>query len=106
MNLIRNEPETLHIGEDWRRVYNVTADFDISTSRAICKVRSIQGKLLVEADCTVDGNSVYVIIDANKTMGIGKVIKTAKYDVFLIGDNYTAKLIMGDIVIVNDVSMH
>mgnify|MGYP001263422234 FL=1 len=48
MDFIRKENETLHIGADWRRAYTLTTDMDISAGHAICKVRSIQGKLLCE----------------------------------------------------------
>lgn len=46
MNFIRNEPETLHIGADFRRGYEVSAGFDLSNCTAVMKVRSVQGKLL------------------------------------------------------------
>ena len=53
MNFIRNEPETLHIGADYRRGYEVSADFDLSNCTAVMKVRSLQGKLLAEAECVM-----------------------------------------------------
>lgn len=43
MNFIRNEPETLHIGADYRRGYDVSADFDLTNCTAVMKIRSLQG---------------------------------------------------------------
>jgi hypothetical protein len=43
MNFIRNEPETLYIGADYRRCYEVSADFDLKSCTAVMKVRSLLG---------------------------------------------------------------
>ena len=89
MDLVRRENETMHIGEDWRRAYTIKDDVDLSGASAICKVRTKQGKLLCE-----------------ETLGIEKAYKKAEYDVFLVAGDLTYKLIMGDINIIHDVSMH
>nr|DAW49620.1 MAG TPA: hypothetical protein [Caudoviricetes sp.] len=64
MNFIRNEPETLHIGADYRRGYEVSANFDLTNCTAVMKVRSMQGKLLANAECVVHENIIYCTITA------------------------------------------
>lgn len=106
MNLIRNEPETLHIGEDFIRCYKVKADIDISNMTAVCKLRTLQGKLLLNAECNVDEDKVYVVFKGPDTLAINKVVRKAMYDVFIHDDDNYYKLIMGKVDIIHDVSMH
>lgn len=106
MNFIRNEPETLHIGADYRRGYEVSADFDLSNCTAIMKVRSLQGKLLAEAECVVHENIVYCTISAEATKNINRNYKSGQYDVFLIHGNEVTKIVMGDIKFIYDISAH
>lgn len=106
MNLIRNEPETLHIGEDFIRCYKVKADIDISNMTAVCKLRTMQGKLLLNAECSIHDNRVYITFSGPNTLSIHKSIKKAMYDVFIYDDDNYYKLIMGKVDIVHDVSMH
>ncbi|RKV97428.1 MAG: hypothetical protein D8G53_04825 [Candidatus Saccharimonas sp.] len=106
MDLVRRENETLHIGEDWRRAYTINNDVDLSGASAVCKVRTKQGKLLCEASTTIVGKTIMVTISKDVTIGIGKVYQKAEYDVFLIAGDVTYKLIMGDLNIIHDVSMH
>lgn len=106
MDLVRRENETLHVGEDWRRAYTITDDIDISQANAICKVRTKQGKVLCEAETSVNGQTIYVTISKDSTLSIDKAYNKAQYDVFLILEERTYKLIMGEITIIHDVSMH
>ena len=106
MNLVRRENETLHVGEDWRRAYTITDDIDISQANAICKVRTKQGKVLCEAETSVNGQTIYVTISKDSTLSIDKAYNKAQYDVFLMLEERTYKLIMGEITIIHDVSMH
>lgn len=106
MNFIRNEPETLHIGADYRRGYEVSADFDLSNCTAVMKVRSVQGKLLAEAECVIHDNIVYCTITAWATKNINRNYKIGKYDVFLIHGNDVTKIVMGDIKFIHDISAH
>lgn len=106
MDLVKRVNETLHIGEDWRRAYTITDDIDISQANAICKVRTKQGKLLCEAETVIDNKTIFVTISKNKTLAIGSTYTKAVYDVFLIQNNVSHKLIMGDITIIHDISMH
>lgn len=106
MDLVRRENETMHIGEDWRRAYTINDDVDLSGASAICKVRSKQGKLLCEASTTIVGKTIMVTFSKDVTLKIEKAYKKAEYDVFLIAGDLTYKLIMGDLDIIHDVSMH
>ena len=109
MNFIRNEPETLHIGADYRRGYEVSADFDLSNCTAFMKVRSVQGvqgKLLAEAECVVHENIIYCTITAEATKHIGRNYRSGQYDVFLIHGNDTTKIVMGDMKFIHDISAH
>ena len=106
MDFIRKENETLHIGADWRRAYTLTTDMDISAGHAICKVRSIQGKLLCEAETKIQDNTVYVTIPSAQTQTIDNTYTKGNYDVFLVVGENTFKMIMGEINFIHDVSMH
>lgn len=106
MDLVRRENETLHIGEDWRRAYTITDNVDISQANAVCKVRTKQGKLLCEAETIINDKTIFVTISKATTLEINKIYDKAVYDVFLIQNNVSHKLIMGDITIIHDISMH
>lgn len=106
MDLVRRENETLHIGEDWRRAYTINNDVDLSWASAVCKVRTKQGKLICEASTMIVGKTIMVTISKDVTLGIDKAYKKAEYDVFLVAGDVTYKLIMGDLSIIHDVSMH
>lgn len=106
MDLVKRVNETLHIGEDWRRAYTITDDIDISQANAVCKVRTKQGKLLCEAETVIDNKTIFVTISKSKTLEINNTYTKAMYDVFLVQNNVSHKLIMGDITIIHDISMH
>ena len=79
---------------------------DISAGHAICKVRSIQGKLLCKAETKIQDKTVYVTIPSAETLKIDKAYTKGEYDVFLTVGTNVFKLIMGDIAFIRDVSMH
>lgn len=106
MDLVKRVNETIHIGEDWRRAYTITDDIDISQASAVCKIRSKQGKLLCEAETVINNKTIFVTISKETTLEINKTYTKAVYDVFLTQDNVSHKLIMGDITIIHDISMH
>ena len=106
MNFIRNEPETLHIGADYRRGYEVSADFDLTNCTAVMKVRSMQGKLLSEAECVIHENIVYCTITAVAPKNIGRNSRSVQYDVFLPLGSEATKIVMGDIKFIHDISAH
>ena len=84
----------------------ITDDIDISQASAVCKIRSKQGKLLCEAETVINNKTIFVTISKETTLEINKIYTKAVYDVFLIQDDVSHKLIMGDITIIHDISMH
>ena len=106
MDLVKRVNETIHIGADYRRGYEVSADFDLSNCTSVMKVRSVQGKLLAEAECVIHDNIVYCTINAEATKNIGRNYRCGQYDVFLIHGNETTKIVMGDMKFIHDISAH
>lgn len=99
--------DELHIGSDFERVYVMTNAPDLSGAKAVMKIRSLNDVELVHADCTVDGDSVTVKIPGERSREIPRRYRMAKYDVFVTKENeYSYKLVMGDMRIVYDESMH
>ena len=71
------------------------------------KVRTENDIELVAADCTVDGDSVTVKIPGERSRETPRRYRMAKYDVFVTkGSEYSYKLVMGDMRIIYDESMH
>ena len=70
------------------------------------KVRTENDIELVAADCTVDGDSVTVKIPGERSREIPRRYRVGKYDVFVQAADYSYKLVMGDMRIVYDESMH
>ena len=98
----KNVSETIHIGSDFRRAYIVQGDVDLTTATAICKVRSLTGKLLATAECHIREDTIIV----KDTLKISDSIKKGQYDVFIVGKDYSYKLVMGDIEFIHDISLH
>ncbi len=104
---ILRKNEVMHTGEDWQRTYIVDGDVDISNAIAVCKIRNKLDVVLCEAVCDIVGNSIVVSISSADTLSIPRAVRHGQYDVFLIADTgKTCKLVMGNIDIIHDVSMH
>lgn len=98
--------DELHCGSDFIRRY-VAYGQDFTGATAVMKVRSENDIELVAADCTVDGESVTVQIPGERSREIPRRYRMAKYDVFVTKENdYSYKLVMGDMRIIQDESMH
>lgn len=98
--------DELHCGSDFIRRY-VADGHDFTGASAVMKVRTENDIELVAADCTVDGGSVTVKIPGERSREIPRRYRTAKYDVFVTKENeYSHKLVMGDMRIIYDESMH
>ena len=98
--------DELHCGSDFVRRY-VADGHDFTGATAVMKVRTENDIELVAADCTVDGESVTVKIPGERSREIPRRYRVGKYDFFLTKENdYSYKLIMGDMRIVYDESMH
>ena len=104
---MQTHDDELHIGSDFERVYVMTNAPDLSGAKAIMKIRSLNDVELVAAECTVDGDSVTVKIPGERSREIPRRYRMAKYDVFVTKENeYSYKLVMGDMRIIQDESMH
>lgn len=106
MDYIKRQSETIHIGNDWYRGYTIQGDVDLTHAKAVCKVRNTNDDLIVEADCYIEGNTVYVLIPAAKSLTIPKSVFKGFYDVFITSDTYSYKLVMGSVKIIHDISLH
>lgn len=107
MDYIKRFSETIHIGNDWNRMYTIQGDnIDLSNAHAVCKLRTINDELILEANCEIKDKSIYVTIPAAKSLTIPKSIFKGFYDVFIVSDTYSYKLIMGSVKIIHDISLH
>lgn len=102
--------DELHCGSDFIRRY-VADGHDFTGATAVMKVRTKNDIELVAADCTVDctvvGDSVTVKIPGERSREIPRRYRIAKYDVFVQKNGeYSYKLVMGDMRIIYDESMH
>ena len=105
MEQIKRKDETLYIGSDWSRVYEIKG-MDLTDATAICKFRDTSDNLLIEAECTIQDNRIYLNVKSALSLKIPRGVKQGKYDIFLIGNTYIYKIMMGSITFVPDVSMH
>lgn len=105
MENIKRKDETLYIGSDWSRVYEIKG-MDLKDATAICKFRDNNDTLLIEAECTIQDNRIYLTVKSALSLKIPRGVKQGKYDIFLIGNTYTYKIMMGSITFIPDVSMH
>ena len=103
--LVQTFNDELHCGSDFIRRY-VADGHDFTGATAVMKVRTENDIELVAADCTVDGDSVTVKILGERSREIPRRYRMAKYDVFVQAADYSYKLVMGDMRIVYDESMH
>lgn len=109
IDYVRQEDEILHVGADWERLYIITSkneDFTLDDASAVCKIRDMKNNVLCTAMCSISGNQVLVQIGYDMTLTIDERIRKGKYDVFLLKDNKSYKVCMGNIEIIHDISMH
>lgn len=107
IDYVRQEDEILHVGANWERKYTVEdISFDTENTRAVLKIRDRKDNLLCEAECIIEEHDVLAKISYEVTQSIDSKTTKGKYDVFLIVGDKSYKLVMGDIEIIHDVSMH
>lgn len=106
MEQVKRKDETLYIGSDWSRVYEIKGGFDLTDTRAVCKIRDKNDEFLIEAECTIQDNRIYLTVKSALSLKMPRDIKQGKYDIFIIGKTYTYKIMMGSITFIPDVSMH
>jgi len=98
--------DELHCGSDFIRRY-VADGHDFTGAAAVMKVRAENDIELVAADCVINGDSVTVKIPGERSREIPRRYRMAKYDVFVTKEGeYSHKLVMGDMRIIQDESMH
>lgn len=106
MDYILRINETIHMGSDWGRVYDVKGDLNFDNAVGVCKIRTLADKLLLEADCTMDKNRLIVWVRGTESLKLSRKLTRCKYDVFLQTEGQTIKLVMGMMTIIPDISMH
>lgn len=105
MEQVKRKDETLYIGSDYARAYKIKG-LDLTNATAVCKLRDISDNLLIEAECTVQDDLIYLTIKSDLSLKIPRDIKQGRYDIFVKSDSYIYKIMMGSIVFVPDISMH
>ena len=105
MEQIKRKDETLYIGSDFTRAYEIKG-FELTDARAVCKIRDKNDEFLIEANTSIQDNRIYINISSEASLKMPRDIKQGKYDIFIIGDTYTYKIIMGSVTFISDVSMH
>ena len=100
--------DELHIGSDWARNYVIPEENgDYSAANVVMKVRAMNGVLIMQGDCRMNGNTAEVRIPSSVSLQANPKVMHAKYDVFVTkGNEYSYKLVMGDMRIIQDESMH
>lgn len=105
MEQVKRKDETLYLGSDWSRVYEIKG-MDLKDATAVCKFRDTSDNLLFEAETDIRDNRIYLNVKSALSLKIPRGVKQGRYDIFLIGKTYTYKIMMGSITFVPDVSMH
>lgn len=105
MEQIKRKDETLYIGSDWSRVYEIKG-MDLKDATAVCKFSDTNDNLLFEAETDIRDNRIYINVDSKLSLTMPRDIKQGRYDIFVIGKSHTYKIIMGSVTFVPDVSMH
>lgn len=106
MEQVKRKDETLYLGSDWARGYEIKGGFDLKDATVVCKFRNKNDNLLFEAECTIQENCIFVSVPSALSLTIPRTIRQGRYDIFIIGNAFTHKIIMGSVTFVPDVSMH
>lgn len=106
MEQVKRKDETLYIGSDFTRAYEIKGDINLANAKAVCKFRDKNDQLLFKAETSIQDNRVYISVNSTLSLTMPRDVKQGKYDIFIIGDTYTYKIIMGSVTFISDVSMH
>lgn len=106
LKLIKTVDEEWHIASDWRRGYKVQDGVDRTNATAVCKFRDELDNVLAVADCHIQGNIIIVEVLGHNNMNVNRYLKRGRYDVFILMGNQQYKVVMGQLTIIQDVSMH
>lgn len=106
LKLIKTVDEEWHIASDWRRGYKVQDGVDLTNATAVCKFRDELDNVLAVADCHIQGNIIIVEVLGHININVDRFVKRGRYDVFILMGNQQYKVVMGQLTIIHDVSMH
>lgn len=106
LKLIKTIDEEWHIASDWRRGYKVQDGVDLTNATVICKFRDELDNVLAVADCHIQGNIIIVEVLGYNNINVDRFVKRGRYDVFILMGNQQYKVVMGQLTIIQDVSMH
>ena len=106
MEQVKRKDETLYLGSDWARGYEIKGGFDLKDATIVCKFRDKNDNLLFEAECTIQENCIFVSVPSALSLTMPRTIRQGRYDIFIVGATFTHKIIMGSVTFVPDVSMH
>lgn len=106
LKLIKTVDEEWHIASDWRRGYKIQDGVDLTNATAVCKFRDELDNVLAVADCHIQGNIIIVEVLGHNNINVDRYLKRGRYDVFILIGTQQYKVVMGQLTIIQDVSMH
>ena len=104
--------EVLHTSSDWYKKYILSPKINFDGAKAIMKIRdSKTDKVLCEAICTISNNTITAHISWEGSDNIPISVTRGVYDLFILlplknGEYIKHKLVMGDVKIIHDISLH
>lgn len=99
--------DTLHCGSDFIRQYVIEGEHDFTGAKAVMKIRTKNDVELVAAACEVKKSVVTAKRPGSVSLAISRRYQSARYDVFIQKPGeYSYKIIMGDMQIVQEESLH
>lgn len=104
--------EVLHTSSDWYKKYILSPKINFDGAKAVMKIRdSKTDKVLCEATCIISNNTITAHISWEGSDNIPRSVTRGVYDLFILlplknGEYLKHKLVMGDVKIIHDVSLH
>ena len=79
MEQVKRKDETLYIGSDFSRAYEIIGDFDLTDAKVVCKFRDKNDQLLFEAETDIRDNRIYINVDSALSLTMSRDIKYETY---------------------------
>lgn len=104
--------EVLHTSSDWYKKYILSPKINFDGAKAIMKIRDSKTDIvLCEATCTISNNTITAHISWEGSSKIPRSVTRGVYDLFILlplknGEYIKHKLVMGDVKIIHDISLH
>ena len=104
--------EVLHTSSDWYKKYILSPKINFDGAKAIMKIRDSKTDIvLCEATCTISNNNITAHISGEGSDNIPGSVTRGVYDLFILlplknGEYIKHKLVMGDVKIIHDISLH